>query len=313
MTEQRQKQTILIVDDQPVNIHILAEALQHSYEIIAATSGAAALELSRQPEKPDLILLDVMMPDIDGYEVCRRLKDSEATKNIPVIFITARNESSEEEIGLNLGAADYISKPYRLPIIIARVRNHLNMKRKTDLLESLVALDGLTGIPNRRKFDEMLEAEWRRATRSGRPLSLVMIDIDHFKRFNDNYGHGAGDDCLIQVASCISSCVSRPGDLVARYGGEEFVALLPLTTSEGSQAVAERFVAEVSTLSIPHRHSMVTDHVTISAGSATVVPTQGTSIKTLLLKADEMMYQAKSGGRNRACHTELAPGASIQD
>jgi diguanylate cyclase (GGDEF)-like protein len=268
---------------------------------MATTSGFDALEILSRPSKPDLILLDVMMPGIDGYEVCRRLKDNEQTKDIPVIFVTAHTESSEEEIGLNLGAADYISKPYRLPIILARVRNHLNMKRKTDLLESLASLDGLTGVSNRRKFDEMLDFEWRRAIRSGRHLSIVMMDIDHFKQYNDNYGHGAGDECLVQVANCFPACFNRPGDLVARYGGEEFVALLPLTKAEGALTVAERFVAAVSALSLRHRYSGVADHVTLSAGCATSIPTQDVSMKSLLQKADEMLYQAKSTGRNRVC------------
>jgi diguanylate cyclase (GGDEF)-like protein/hemerythrin-like metal-binding protein len=302
----QRKQTILIVDDQSVNLHILAEALQPNYEIIAATSGTTALELAQQTDQPDLILLDIMMPGIDGYEVCRRLKASEKTKNIPVIFVTAHTELSEEEIGLNLGAVDYISKPYRIPILLARVRNHLNTKRKTDLLEALVSLDGLTGIPNRRKFNEILDFEWRRAVRSGKHISIVMLDIDHFKQYNDLYGHAAGDDCLIKVANFLLSCVSRPGDLVARYGGEEFVALLPLTTAEGAIAVSERFVRGVSALLLPHKHSGVADHVTISAGSATVIPTKNISMAAMLHKADEMLYQAKREGRNRviACSSK---------
>ncbi|MSN24592.1 MAG: diguanylate cyclase [Geobacter sp.] len=301
----RPKQTILIVDDQPANIHILAEALQANYEVMVATSGSIALELSQRADKLDLVLLDVMMPGIDGYEVCRRLKDSEKTKNIPVVFVTARSESSEEEIGLNLGAVDYISKPYSLPIILARVRNHLEMKRKTDLLESMVSLDGLTGIPNRRRFDEQLDAEWRRAIRSGRPLSLVMLDIDCFKQFNDNYGHGAGDNSLIQVAGCLAACVHRPGDLIARYGGEEFAAILSITESAGARVIAERLVSDVAALSLPHMYSDVADYLTISAGCATIFPVQGMSMETLLQAADVMLYKAKHEGRNRMCHVEL--------
>ena len=299
------KPSILIVDDQPANIHILAKALQPSYEIMAATSGSIALELVQRVDKPDLILLDVMMPEIDGYEVCRRLKENEKTKDIPVIFVTARTESSEEEVGLNLGAVDYIFKPYRIPIILARVRNHLNMKRKTDLLESLVSLDGLTGIPNRRKLDEMLAAEWRRAIRSGRPLSVVMMDIDHFKLFNDRFGHGAGDECLRQVASSLSMCVNRPGDLVARYGGEEFVAILPLTELAGALAIAERLVAVVAGLALPHLNSEVADHVTISAGCATTLPVKGASPEILLQAADASLYKAKQNGRNRVCQVQI--------
>ena len=299
---QSKKQTILIVDDQPANIHILAGALQPTYEIIAATSGGIALEIARQTDKPDLILLDVMMPEIDGYEVCRRLKESDKTKDIPVIFVTAHTESSEEEKGLNLGAVDFITKPYRIPIILARVRNHLNMKHKTDLLETLISLDGLTGIYNRRKFDEMLDFEWRRGIRSGGHLSIVMMDIDYFKLYNDNYGHGAGDECLKKVASALSSIIRRPGDLIARYGGEEFVALIALTTAKGALIVAEHLVEAVSAISLTHGYSSAADHVTISAGCATIIPTRDISMKTFLKKADEMLYQAKSEGRNRVSH-----------
>lgn len=296
-----QKPTILIVDDQPTNIHILAEALEVDYEIVIATSGVTALDLVMQAEKPDLILLDVVMPEFDGYEVCRLLKENEATKDIPIIFVTAKTESDDEERGLNMGAVDYISKPYKLPIVLARVRNHINLKRKSDLLESLASLDGLTGIPNRRRFDETLDAEWRRAVRSGRPLSIVMMDIDFFKQYNDNYGHGAGDECLIKVAACISSCVNRPGDLVARYGGEEFVALLPLTDLKGATIIAERLVTDVSQLLLPHSHSSVADHITISAGCATAIPIQDASQENLLQVADILLYQAKNEGRNRVC------------
>lgn len=297
----QKKSTILIVDDQPANIRILAEALQENYEIKIATSGSKALELAQLAEKPDLILLDIVMPNMDGYEVCHRLKENDATKNIPLIFVSARNEMADEELGLNLGAVDYISKPYKLPIVCARVRNQLNLKHKSDLLESLALLDGLTGIPNRRRFDESFDAEWRRAVRSCRPLSVVMMDIDFFKQYNDNYGHGAGDACLIQVASCLLSCVKRPGDLVARYGGEEFVALLPLTDSEGTLIIAERFINAVTALSLPHHHSAVAGHVTISVGCATMVPAHDLSLDALLQAADEALYRAKNEGRNRIC------------
>lgn len=297
----QQRPTILVVDDQPTNIHILAEALAGLYEIKIATSGAVALELMALPDKPDLILLDIVMPGIDGYEVCRQIKNSEPTKDIPVIFVTAKSEAEDEERGLNLGAVDYISKPYKLPIILARVRNHLSLKHKSDLLESFALLDGLTGIPNRRRFDETFDAEWRRAVRSGRPLSLIMMDIDFFKQYNDHYGHGAGDNCLINVAKCILYCVNRPGDLVARYGGEEFIALLPLTDAEGAKIIAEHMVNEIAALMLPHAHSAVAPHITISAGCASIIATQENSPESLLQNVDRLLYMAKHAGRNRVC------------
>lgn len=295
------KQTVLIVDDEAINIQVLAAALQFSYEVTAVTSGVAALEAVRGAARPDIILLDVMMPEMSGYDVCRILKEDENTKNIPIIFVTARHEPEHEEYGLNLGAVDYISKPFALATVLARVRNHLALKLKSDTLESLVSLDGLTGIPNRRRFDGEFDVEWRRAKRGGHPVSLVMLDIDYFKRYNDSYGHGAGDGCLIRVATCLVSCLNRAGDLLARYGGEEFVALLPFTDAQGAAGMAERFVAEVSSLAIPHLFSEVSGYVTISAGCATVVPAKGASKLNLLKTADGNLYLAKHLGRNRVC------------
>lgn len=301
-----QKPMILIVDDKPANIHILAEALGSQYDITVATSGKLALELIGRANKPDLILLDIIMPEMDGYEVCNRIKENDATKDIPVIFVTARNAPSDEEHGFNLGVVDYISKPYNLPIVLARVRNHLKLKLKSDMLESLAMLDGLTGIPNRRRFDEIIGMEWRRAVRSGRSLSLVMMDIDFFKQYNDNYGHGAGDNCLIKVASALARCLSRPGDLVARYGGEEFIALLPLTDEAGAFTIAKRFLSEIDSLMIPHAYSEAAGYVTISAGCASIIPTRTTSHKLLLQSADTLLYEAKKNGRNRVCSQSIA-------
>lgn len=173
---------ILILDDTPTNIQVLAEALCSDYRVKVATSGKVALAMANNPEsRPDLILLDVMMPEMDGYEVCRRLKQSPATQGIPVIFVTAKNDVADEEHGLRLGAMDYIVKPFRLAIVKARVQNHINLKMKTDLLETLALVDGLTGIPNRRRFDEVLDNEWKRAQRGCSALALIMADIDYFK------------------------------------------------------------------------------------------------------------------------------------
>ena len=293
---------ILIVDDTPTNIQVLAEALRAGYRVKVATSGKAALAITGHPDsRPDLILLDVMMPEMDGYEVCRRLKQNPATQNIPVIFVTARSDVADEEQGLRLGAMDYIVKPFHLAIVKARVQNHINLKMKTDLLESLALIDGLTGIPNRRRFDEALEHEWKRALRDGTPLALIMADIDHFKAYNDNYGHAAGDGCLKAVAKCLSKSLSRPSDIMARYGGEEFVAVIPDTDGEGARLLAERWCANVAALGLPHLFSSAADHVTISAGYATLKPESCQSPKELLELADKMLYQAKGQGRNRVC------------
>ncbi len=299
MTGKLKKPVVMIVDDTPTNIRVLAESLRTEYRVQVASSGSAALELIERHGSPDLILLDIMMPEMDGYEVCRRIKDNPATRNIPVIFVTSRDDALDEERGLKLGAVDYIIKPFHLPIVAARVQNHIKLKLKSDLLESLAMLDALTDIPNRRSFDETLHEEWLRARRSAQPVSIIMADIDHFKRYNDHYGHGAGDLCLTKVATALAYSVERPGDLVARYGGEEFIALLPDTDINGARLVAERFRNAVEELQLAHQFSKVSSLVTISIGVATAYPHLGDDANVLLEQADRMLYQAKKKGRNQ--------------
>ncbi len=298
--------SILIVDDMPSNIKILGEGLRPYYEIVVATSGEQALELASEIV-PDLILLDIMMPGMDGYTVCRQLKADARTKNTPVIFITAKTQAEDEVFGFELGAADYITKPFRLPVVQVRVKTQLDLKRKYDLLESMAALDGLTEIPNRRRFDDALAHEWRRTLRTGQPLTVIMMDIDFFKNFNDHYGHMAGDECLRLVALALRQAVNRPGDLVARFGGEEFVALLPDTGAKAALHLAEAMRLEVSGLRIPHAHSPAADHVTLSLGAATRIPDKSLSPASLVDEADKLLYQAKQGGRNRSKARVIGP------
>ena len=295
---------VLVVDDTPANITLLAEALSPQYRVRFATSGPRALELiARNDELPDLILLDVMMPEMDGYEVCRQLKEDAATRDIPVIFVSARNEVSSQEHGFNVGGVDYITTPFDLPLVRARVRTHVNLKRRTDLLEQLANLDGLTGIANRRRFDEVLDLEWRRATRTESPLSVVLLDVDHFKLYNDHYGHGLGDDCLRQVAAALAEALPRGGDLAARYGGEEFAAILPACDVDGAVAVAERIRAAIEQRRIPHATSKTAAFVTISAGCAGLQPLFENRHIELLEAADRALYEAKRAGRNQVCST----------
>jgi len=261
----KERSTVLIVDDTPASIKILNEALSPEFDVVFALDGREGLEIARQC-RPDLILLDVVMPGVDGYEVCRRLREDERTKTIPVIFVTARTDAEAEEYGLNLGAVDYVTKPYQLPIVRARVRNHVSLKRKADLLESLASLDGLTGIPNRRRFDQILESEWKRSARTGAALSVLLLDVDYFKQYNDHFGHGAGDRCLKQIAATVLSSLARPADIGCRYGGEEFAAVLPDTDLEGARQVAERVRRQVEALAIPQSPSSFIDRVTISIG-----------------------------------------------
>lgn len=299
MITEQHKPLILIVDDTPTNIQVLAEALGVDYRVKVATSGQAALEVVARQGVPDLILLDVMMPDMDGYEVCRQLKQNPETNSIPIIFVTAKNEVADEERGLRLGAVDYITKPFHLSIVKARLQNHLKLRMITNLLETMAWLDGLTCIPNRRRFDDALNTEWKRAQRTGTPLSLILMDIDYFKDYNDNYGHVAGDTCLKSVASALASSVTRAGDLVARYGGEEFVLLMPETDGQGARQFAEQLRSNIEALCIPHDYSGAACWVTISVGYASVVPILGGEASILFEEADRMLYQAKNAGRNR--------------
>ena len=299
------RQTILIVDDAPANIKVLGEALKTEYHIVVATNGEKALQIAASSKPPDLILMDIIMPGMDGYEACKKLKQGEQTRNIPIIFITAKDQEEDETHGLELGAIDYITKPFSLPIVKARVKTHLELKRHRDNLEQLSACDGLTGIPNRRRFEEMIDKEWKRSIRQGRSLTVVMMDIDYFKLFNDHYGHLLGDDCLKLVAETLAASIRRPGDLVARYGGEEFVCVLPETDKEGAITVAELFRKSIDNLKIKHEKSQVSNHVTISLGVATTIPKAEKSMKILLEAADKSLYQAKAAGRNRIICTDL--------
>jgi diguanylate cyclase (GGDEF)-like protein len=290
--------TVLIVDDEPLNIELLAQTLNDSAEIIFATSGREALRIA-EAQAPDLILLDVILPDLDGYEVCTRLKADERTKSIPIIFVTAMDQEADEARGLEAGAIDYIFKPFRPPIVRARVSNHLELKLYRDMLETLSAIDGLTGIANRRRFDETLGREWRRAQRMCASISLVMADIDHFKEYNDNYGHVAGDECLRRIAVCFAQAMKRPADLVARYGGEEFACILPDTGTEGATWLASSLREKVAEMAIPHAFSPAAECVTVSVGAATMYPAPDQEAQELVVYADQALYAAKADGRNR--------------
>ncbi len=299
MSHPPSNQTILIVDDEPINIKALQLVLGEEHNLVFATTGEMALQMAVEEPQPDLILMDIVMPGLDGFEVCRLLKNDDRTRNIPVVFLTARWETSEEAKGLELGAVDYIRKPFSPPIIKARIRNHLELKKTRDLLENLSTLDGLTNIPNRRRFDEILVHEWNRAVRKKAPISLLFIDIDHFKYYNDHYGHLAGDDCLKAVARVLQSSLGRAADFLARFGGEEFIILLPDTKESGCRHLAEAIRSAVEKLDIEHRDSPVADHLTVSIGAVTCIDVTKCDRELLLEHADRLLYQAKHEGRNR--------------
>jgi len=417
------KPAILIVDDAPDSLGALRTImLRQGYQTFVATSGERALDIALRV-KPDLVLLDIVMPGMDGLEACRRLKAHPATARIPVIFISARDETADIVAGFDIGAADYIPKPLRMEEVCARVRAQLRMRttsetqtaqadrlrmivnsmdqgllivetsgriqyanpacdrylgckpedlvgrRLADLLEqtdvqaneaadtaigqgtrevnirhhdgSLRAmdltvtpltlpplsadeglfvamlhdishhkqfedalqraamLDPLTKIANRRQFDAFLEKEWQRAIRNAQPLSLVVLDVDHFKLYNDTLGHAAGDTCLQQVAQALQGHAARPTDLAARYGGEEFVLLFGETPLDAATRLAEMIRSAVEALQLPNPRSPSSPWLTVSVGVATIVPTQLDEIENLFVCADRAMYAAKAGGRNR--------------
>jgi len=297
--ESNPRPQLLIVDDQPLNIRLFHEIFHADHEVFFATSGEDALEFCRN-KVPDLILLDVIMPGLNGYEVCRRLKQDERTREIPVIFVTAQSDATEEEDGLAAGAVDFIAKSASANVMRARVGTLLTLKRQSDLLRQMARVDALTGLANRRHFDETLNSEWRRCTRSGTPISLVLIDLDHFKLFNDHYGHQAGDSCLQQVSACLKAAFARSHDLVARYGGEEFVCVMPETFLEGAEAKAQALEKAVRALQIPHDKSTVAGRiVTISLGVAVAMPNVGEECAALILCADRSLYMAKDAGRGQ--------------
>ena len=238
------------------------------------------------------------MPEIDGFEVCRKLKENRATRHIPVMFVTSMTSSSAEFEGLQLEAMEYINKPVNPSTLRMRVRNLVRLKLMQDQLMHLSTHDALTGIANRRHFDEVLEREWRRAMRARDPISLIMFDVDHFKQFNDHYGHIEGDHCLQQVGIALAAEINRPGDLAARYGGEEFAVILASTKLDDALAIAEKCRAKIEALQILHEASSFR-RVTVSCGVSSLVPSDSCSMLELKEQADRKLYAAKSLGRNR--------------
>jgi diguanylate cyclase (GGDEF)-like protein len=295
---------ILIVDDERININILNALLKADHKIMVATDGEHAIKAAVEGQ-PDLILLDILLPGMDGHQVCRKLKSDPATRAIPIIFITAMGDAENETMGFALGAVDYIPKPFNNAVVKARVGVHLRLKRQNDMLENLASMDALTGVPNRRAYDLARAKEWRRCQREKLPISFLMIDVDQFKQYNDNYGHGAGDECLIRIAKALHGCIHRPGDMLARYGGEEFAVILSGAHSEGATQMARQLHAAVADLAISHEHSVVAPQVTICVGVATTARTDEVTLEQLSQAADDMLYQAKEAGRNTTRATEI--------
>ena len=291
-------QKVLVADDDPINREVLGELLKIEYTVLLAKNGEQTLEKAARLA-PDLILLDVVMPDMDGYEVLRRLRADPHTSHISVVFISGLGRPEDEANGLNMGASDYISKPFNATVVIARVALHLQFARQRRMLERLAHIDGLTELANRRRFDQLFSAQWQAAQRSKGPLSLALLDIDCFKQYNDQYGHPAGDRVLRSVARTVSSFMRRPADLAARYGGEELVLLMPDTSACQARELLEDLVRAIEHLTIAHRASPVAPVLTVSIGGATLDQVGAESSAQLLQAVDNELYRAKHGGRNR--------------
>jgi diguanylate cyclase (GGDEF)-like protein len=304
---------ILLVDDDPGAIQLMGRILADVGKLRFATNGKDALRLARD-SAPDLILLDAEMPGMSGFELLKTLKAESSLTDVPVIFITSHNEAGFEVSALDMGAADFIAKPLKSSRVLARVRTQLRVKHMADELRRTATTDGLTGVANRRQFDVSLESEWLRAQRSGEPVSLLMIDVDHFKLYNDLYGHPQGDTCLCQVTQALRSTCRRPADLVARYGGEEFMILLPQTPRQGAKHMAQHVLDAVAALGIFHENSQTTHYVSVSVGigcfddasACWASEVHGLCAGHLVEAADKALYSAKQAGRARAMLRDIA-------
>lgn len=290
------KETLLIVDDVASNIQTMANILKDDYHIKVSKDGSRALELASQEPVPDLILLDVMMPIMDGYEVLHKLKANDATKDIPVIFVTGNDTTDDEERGLLAGAVDYITKPVRPAIVRARVNTHITLKSQRDELLYIALHDKLTGLHNRHYLTEIGDIKFARAKRHDEELCVVMSDIDHFKAVNDTYGHLGGDTVLRSVGDLLDKN-RRAEDFTARYGGEEFVIILEHCSLKSAKDKAEVLREAISELDIDGIF------VTSSFGVAQINSTHK-DFEALLKDADEALYRAKESGRNRVVVSE---------
>ena len=319
--------TILLIDSNPDDLKHLAITLgSKGYQTREALDGYKAINIAQETQ-PDIILLDLDTPPINGYQVCSSLKDSDRTNKIPIIFFSDSHDQTDKVKAIEIGGVDYITKPFYLEEAVARIERQLEIQRLQQLLQQqnlllqkeierrikvenalrqanyelhrLATIDELTGVSNRRQFDKYLEREWRRLARERAPLSLILLDIDYFKRYNDSKGHQAGDNCLEQVAMAIAKTVQRPADLVARYGGEEFAIILPNTDLEGAMYIANKIKGNIRHLNIRHPSSDVSDLITVSQGVSSTIPFTETSPVSLIYDADLALYTAKNQGRDQ--------------
>ena len=292
-----EKSKLLIVDDEKMNLKVLTNILISDYTILTATNGKEAIQRAVE-YKPDLILLDILMPEMDGYQTLSEIKKTESIKKTPVVFITGLNSDEDEEKGLSLDAADYITKPFSAMIVKIRVRNQIQIVNQLKMIERLSLTDQLTELPNRRYFDDRINMEWRQAIRERTQISLLLIDIDRFKNINDAYGHQNGDIVLKILSGILKKSLKRPGDFSARWGGEEFIILMPNTSLEGAFEIAEKIRTDIEKEDIFLENGKRIN-TTVSIGVNSYSPEKTCSVQAFISDTDKALYTAKDAGRNK--------------
>ena len=295
-------QTLMVIDDSKENLSLMKALFESDYQVVTFDDPAESITYAQQGAV-DLVLLDVNMPSMHGYDACTQFKSNPLTSQIPIIFVTALSSTENEAKGLSLGAVDYVTKPVNLVILRARVRNHMESVYYRKQLEILSSVDGLTGLANRRSLDSMLQLHYNSTQRFGFNMTLMMIDIDDFKSYNDRYGHVQGDDCLKRIATCLKA-QCRETDFVGRYGGEEFVMVLPDTDLEGGLTMANKLLKAVRKLTKTkdEQSAKVTISIGLSVFNGRVNSEEQHTVNSLIELADEQLYKAKRSGKNKVCH-----------
>lgn len=297
MPEEDKCYRILVVEDSQLNQQIIRGILQDTYRVEKAITAGEALE-KVQDFQPDLILLDIILPDANGFDVLVALKNREESRDIPVIIITGLDSEEDEEKGFLLGAVDYIKKPFKNAIVRARVNTQIHIIRQMNTIERLGLTDALTGAFNRRAFDNQIHYEWGRAIRENLVISMIMMDIDHFKQYNDTYGHPQGDTMLRSLVKVLKSALGST-DYVFRYGGEEFAVLLPGNGLKAALGEAERLRSGVERMGVLSYSTQSITKITVSLGVSTTSPRASEQLPQFIEQADRMLYRAKKSGRNQ--------------
>jgi diguanylate cyclase (GGDEF)-like protein len=293
---------VLIVEDNPINLKVLNSIVEKKYIVLTAKDGEEAYEVIKN-NHIDLILLDVMLPKMDGFTLCKLLKDSKEYNDIPIIFVTSLNDQDSELEGLQIGGVDFITKPYSAPIVLARVDTQIKLQQQARKLNELANIDQLTNIYNRRGFEENIKNLWSKAVKKKSLITIMMIDADYFKQYNDSYGHVEGDECIKSIAIAIKKSIDVKVDLLARYGGEEFVVVTISDNIDHTKSMAEAIKKSVYNLNIEHKSSSISDRVTVSIGVVSSYTKDIAGYAQLVISADEALYEAKKSGRDKIVYS----------